>query len=333
MNSLDFKDIIHPLVAVLTYNAEIGKCEIKVENVRTNRELEEIEKNFNRLSYDFLEWVKRYNEITIFKGSFRATYVKFYNMLLLFVSRLENSGFEIRPVIKKFLEEFARKLVDDYISKNLSSSRIKSFLEIEKLDKETLKSEIVKTFTRMKMDPSALLEKLSKEKKEEGVQEIYIQNQKERRKEILSEYQKSEQFELVPSINNIHMTAEIIESANKKAIISLLFTVIKGCKSPSAAAYLYPMEGGAIGELYAGDLEEHKILYVLEAISEHPKAINEMLQSKEDLKMLDAGIVQIILEDLTEGKILIGITTNKDDVFNVGYKIKIAKFIIKQFGF
>ncbi|MHA1317918.1 MAG: hypothetical protein ACTSQ6_10425 [Candidatus Heimdallarchaeaceae archaeon] len=289
MNSLDFKDIIHPLVAVLTYNAEIGKCEIKVENVRTNRELEEIEKNFNRLSYDFLEWVKRYNEITIFKGSFRATYVKFYNMLLLFVSRLENSGFEIRPVIKKFLEEFARKLVDDYISKNLSSSRIKSFLEIEKLDKETLKSEIVKIFTRMKMDPSALLEKLSKEKKEEGVQEIYIQNQKD--------------------------------------------TVIKGCKSPSAAAYLYPMEGGAIGELYAGDLEEHKILYVLKAISEHPKAINEMLQSKEDLKMLDAGIVQIILEDLTEGKILIGITTNKDDVFNVGYKIKIAKFIIKQFGF
>ena len=254
-------------------------------------------------------------------------------MLLLFVSRLENSGFEIRPVIKKFLNEFVNRLVDDYISKNLSNSKIRSFLEIEKLDKENLKSEIVKTFTRMKIDPSPLIEKLSKEKREEGIQEIYIQDQKKRREDILSEYQKSEQFELVPSVKNIHMTAEIIESANKKAITSLLFTVIKGCKSPSAAAYIYPMKGGAIGELYAGDLEEHKILYVLEVISEHPKAINEMLHSKEDLKMLDAGIIQIILEDLTDGKILIGITTNKDDVYNIGYKIKIARFIIKQFGF
>ncbi|UJG44826.1 MAG: hypothetical protein K9W46_06480 [Candidatus Heimdallarchaeum endolithica] len=333
MNSLGFQDIIKPLVAVFTYNIEIGKSEIKVENVRTNRELEEIERNFNRLSYDFLEWVKRYNEITIFKGSFRATYIKFYNMLLLFVSRLVNSGFEIRPVIKKFLNEFVNRLVDDYISKNLSKSKIRSFLEIEKLDKENLKSEIVKTFTRMKIDPSPLLEKLSKEKREEGIQEIYIQDQKKRREDILSEYQKSEQFELVPSVKNIHMTAEIIESANKKAITSLLFTVIKGCKSPSAAAYIYPMKGGAIGELYAGDLEEHKIIYVLEVISEHQKAINEMLHSKEDLKMLDAGIIQIILEDLTDGKIIIGITTNKDDVYNVGYKIKIARFIIKQFGF
>ena len=58
-----------------------------------------------------------------------------------------------------------------------------------------------------------------------------------------------------------------------------------------------------------------------------------MINSEEDIKALNAEVVQIIVEDCSEGKILVGMTTNVNDVINVGYKFKIIKHILKTMGF
>ena len=63
------------------------------------------------------------------------------------------------------------------------------------------------------------------------------------------------------------------------------------------------------------------------------EVIYEMINSEEDIKALNAEVVQIIVEDCSEGKILVGMTTNVNDVINVGYKFKIIKHILKTMGF
>ena len=88
-----------------------------------------------------------------------------------------------------------------------------------------------------------------------------------------------------------------------------------------------------MGELYAGNLEEKKIVYVLETLTRFPRVIYEMINSEDEIKALNAGVVQIIVEDCSEGRILVGMTTNVHDVLNVGYKFKIIKHIQRTMGF
>ena len=88
-----------------------------------------------------------------------------------------------------------------------------------------------------------------------------------------------------------------------------------------------------MGELYAGNLEEKKIIYVLETLTKFPRVIYEMIRSEEEIKALNAGVVQIIVEDCSEGKLLIGMNTDVNDVINVGYKFKIVKHILNTMGF
>ncbi|GAH85347.1 unnamed protein product, partial [marine sediment metagenome] len=94
---------------------------------------------------------------------------------------------------------------------------------------------------------------------------------------------------------------EAVLEANKRAITSLLFSSIRSCDSPSASAYIFPKEHGSMGQLYAGNLEEKKIIYVLETLTKYPRVIFEMIQSEEEIKFLNAGVVQIIVESCLEG--------------------------------
>jgi len=59
----------------------------------------------------------------------------------------------------------------------------------------------------------------------------------------------------------------------------------------------------------------------------------DRIKSENEIKALNAEVVQIIVEDCTDGKLLVGMTTDVNDVINVGYKFKIVKHILHTMGF
>ncbi|MHA2309528.1 MAG: hypothetical protein ACXABJ_09645, partial [Candidatus Heimdallarchaeaceae archaeon] len=315
---------ISPLVAVIVYDLE-GINIFELEQIINEFEKEEVHRYFIQ-PIEFYQWVRRYNEITIFRGKYRATYITFFDVTILFVSRVENIGAEIRPRILEYVKLLGATILNS-LTHDTPSNLIKAVMKKSR-DVATYREELNKVFTRVG------IEKLEKVVPPPGVieeQEIVPTLktvEQERMETKLETYEKIRPFETVPKIPTSEMTQEILDEANKRAITSLLFSSIRGCNSSAAAAYIFPKEDGVMGELYAGNLEERKIIYVLETITKFPRVIYEMIRSEDEIKALNAGVVQIIVEDCSEGKLLIGMTTNTNDVINVGYKFKIVKHIL-----
>ena len=128
------------------------------------------------------------------------------------------------------------------------------------------------------------------------------------------------------------MTEELLSEALKRAITSLLLSSIKDCTSNAAAAYIFPRPEGTIGQLYAGDLSENKIVYVLETLTKFIRVVYEMLKSKDEIKVLNAEVVQIIVEGMYNGRFLVGMTTDTNDIMKVAYRLKLIKHVISNIG-
>ncbi len=311
---------IKPLVAVIVYDLK-GEIIFKLEESSSEIEEQEINKYFIQ-PIEFYQWVRRYHEITIFRGRFRATYITFIDVTLLFVSRVENIGPEFRPVILNYVQQIGGKIFNALATNELSELALVTSSEFYPHSPDKVERELEKVFARLGIEkPTKVSIPV-----EEGIQ-------REKAEERMETYESIKPFESVPKIPTSEMTQEILDEANKRAVTSLLFSSIRSCNSPAAAAYIFPKEGGIMGELYAGNLEEKKIIYVLETITQFPGVIYEMINSTEEIKALNAEVVQIIIEDCDEGRILIGMTTNVNDVINVGYKFKIIKHILRTMGF
>lgn len=308
---------INPLAAVIVYDIK-GLSIYQLENIVSENENRQIDQLFIR-PLEFNDWVRRYKEITIFRGAFRATYITFLDVTILFVSRINNIAPEIRPIINKFVYLLGRKVLLNLEKENKTELNLITIWAINQ--PEAVKEDIFSIFSRLGIDkitpPTPIAQK-------EAVKKL-IESQ-------VKTFESLKPFESVPQIPVAEMTQEILDDAIKRAATSLLFSSIRSCESPSAAAYIFPKEDGAIGELYAGNLEEKKIVYVLETISKFPKVINEMVHSKDNIKVLNAEVVQIIVEECYDGRILIGMTTNVSDVINVAYKFKIIKIVLKNMG-
>ena len=93
---------IKPLVAIIVYDLK-GKRIFESEQIQSDFEREELNRYFIQ-PMEFYQWVRRYNEITIFRGRYRATYITFIDVTLLFVSRVENIGSEIRPTVLEYVK-------------------------------------------------------------------------------------------------------------------------------------------------------------------------------------------------------------------------------------
>ena len=314
---------INPLVAVIIYDLK-GNNIFEIENARTEVEKAEIHSYFIH-PIEFYQWVRRYNEITIFRGKFRATYITFIDLTLLFVSRVENIAAEIRPIILSYVAGLGQDVVRNLTTHENEDLLIKTCGYSFDQNIDQFRNQIDKIYSRLGIEKMEL-EPLTLDIEEEEP----ITSKAETKAEV---FEESKPFESVPRIQTSEMTQEILDEANKRAITSLLFSSIRGCESPSAAAYIYTKNDGAIGELYAGNLEERKIIYVLETITQFPRVIYEMINSDEEIKALNAEVVQIIVEESMDGKILVGMTTNVNDVINVGYKFKIIKHILNTMGF
>ncbi|MCG3223303.1 MAG: hypothetical protein H7647_02470 [Candidatus Heimdallarchaeota archaeon] len=311
---------ISPLVAIIIYDTEganiftIDKMKSEIERIEVNR--------YFVHPIEFYQWVRRYSEITIFRGKFRATYVTFIDLTILFVSRVENFSLELRPLIKDYIEVLGNTLLNS-LNANDSTDLIElTCKSIMAEGTASLRNKIESIFDRFGIEkPKFVITPAVRYPVMDGV---------ETRVET---FEKIKPFETVPMIPVSEMTKEILDEANKRATTSLLFSSIRSCDSPSAAAYIFPKEQGSMGQLYAGNLEEKKIIYVLETLTKYPRVIFEMIQSEEEIKFLNAGVVQIIVESCLEGKILVGMTTNVNDVMNVAYKFKIIKHILDTMGF
>ena len=311
---------ISPLVAIIIYDT-------KGANIHTidkmNSEIERIEVNrYFVHPIEFYQWVRRYNEITIFRGRFRATYVTFIDLTILFVSRVENFSTEVRPLIVNYIEVLGNTILD--------SVRAVNPTDLVDLTCRSILAE----------GPTSIINKIEGIFDRFGIEKVKIVQAPEVRypapsstQEKVETFERIQPFESVPKISVEEMTQEILAEANKRAVTSLLFSSIRSCDSASAAAYIFPKEQGSMGQLYAGNLEENKIIYVLETVSKYPRVIYEMVQSEEEIKFLNAGVVQIIVEGCSEGRTLIGMTTNVNDVMNVAYKFKIIKHILNTMGF
>ena len=314
---------INPLVAIIIYDL-VGNNIFEIENTRSEIEKSEIHSYFIH-PIEFYQWVRRYNEITIFRGKFRATYITFIDLTLLFVSRVENIAAEIRPSILSYVQSFGEDVIRNLTSGNNLELLVKTCGSDFEKNEESNRRHIDRIYSRLGIE---IKEYERVEPVEvEVIPEVSIAQTK------VEVYEEIRPFETVPRIPTSEMTQEILDEANKRAITSLLFSSIRGCISPSASAYIFPKEDVSMGELYAGNLEENKIIYVLETLTKFPRVIYEMINSEEDIKALNAEVVQIIVEDCSEGRILVGMTTNVNDVINVGYKFKIIKHILKTMGF
>ncbi len=314
---------INPLVAVIIYDLK-GNNIFELENAKNEVEKAEIHSYFIH-PIEFYQWVRRYNEITIFRGKFRATYITFIDLTLLFVSRVENIAAEIRPVILNYVKVLSQEILRNLTTRQNEDLLVKTCGYSYDQNINQFQNQIDKIYSRLGIERIEL-EPLTLEISEEETK----LSKAESKVEV---FEESRPFESVPKIQASEMTQEILDEANKRAITSLLFSSIRGCESPAAAAYIYTKIDGAIGELYAGNLEERKIIYVLETITQFPRVIYEMINSDDEIKALNAEVVQIIVEESADGKILVGMTTNVNDVINVGYKFKIIKHILNTMGF
>lgn len=311
---------VSPLVAVIIYDIK-GNNIFTIDKMKSEIERIEVSRYFIH-PIEFYQWVRRYNEITIFRGRFRATYVTFIDLTILFVSRVENFAAEIRPHIIEYIKVLGNVILDSLNDTELSDVAKTTCNSIASEGLDSVRKEIEKIFNRFGIEfPQVIVSK--------PVSYPIVDNMQTK----LQTYESIKPFESVPKIPVNEMTQEILDEANKRAVTSLLFSSIRGCDSASAAAYIYPKEQGTMGQLYAGNLEEKKIIYVLETLTKFPRVIYELTQSSENIKFLNAGVVQIIVEGESEGKILIGMTTNVNDVMNVAYKFKIIKHILATMGF
>jgi len=311
---------ISPLVAIIIYDTKgdniftIDKMESEIEKIEVNR--------YFIHPIEFYQWVRRYSEITIFRGRFRATYVTFIDLTILFVSRVKNFSSELRPLIGKYIEVLGNTILDSLNAR-----------EPTDLVKHTCKSIMAEGSSSIRNKIEGIFDRFGIEKPKvihvSAVRYPVMSNVETR----VETFEKIKPFETVPMIPVAEMTQEILDEANKRAITSLLFSSIRSCDAPSAAAYIFPKEHGSMGQLYAGNLEEKKIIYVLETLTKYPRVIFEMIQSEEEIKFLNAGVVQIIVESCLEDKILVGMTTNVNDVMNIAYKFKIIKHILDTMGF
>lgn len=331
---------ISPLVAVIVYDLN-GINIFELEQIINEFEKEEVHRYFIQ-PIEFYQWVRRYNEITIFRGKYRATYITFFDVTLLFVSRVENIGAEVRPRILEYVKLLGATILNSLIHD--TPSNLTSLVMKRKYYVEPFREELHKVFTRIGIEKLEKeiqpIERISEPEvqptvrvSEPEIQPIEKTVERERMETKIETYERIRPFETVPKIPTSEMTQEILDEANKRAVTSLLFSSIRGCSAAAAAAYIFPKETGVMGELYAGNLEERKIIYVLETLTKFPRVIYEMVKSEEEIKALNAGVVQIIVEDCSEGKLLIGMTTNVNDVINVGYKFKIVKHILNTMGF
>ncbi len=311
---------ISPLVAIIIYDTEganiftIDKMNSEIERIEVNR--------YFVHPIEFYQWVRRYSEITIFRGKFRATYVTFIDLTILFVSRVENFSLELRPLIKNYIEVLGNTLLN-----SLNANDSTDLIEL------TCKSIMAEGTSSLRNKIETIFDRFGIEKPKFVIAPAVrypVMDSVEARVET---FEKIKPFETVPMIPVSEMTQKILDEANKRATTSLLFSSIRSCDSPSASAYIFPKEHGSMGQLYAGNLEEKKIIYVLETLTKYPRVIFEMLQSEEEIKFLNAGVVQIIVESCLEDKILVGMTTNVNDVMNVAYKFKIIKHILDTMGF
>lgn len=311
---------ISPLVAIIIYDTKgdniftIDKMKSEIERIEVNR--------YFIHPIEFYQWVRRYSEITIFRGRFRATYVTFIDLTILFVSRVENFSSELRPLIGNYIEVLGNTLLDSLNARESTDLVVHTCKSIMAEGSSSIRNKIEGIFNRFGIEKPKIVDV-------PAVRYPVVSNVEAR----VETFEKIKPFETVPMIPVAEMTQEILAEANKRAITSLLFSSIRSCDSPSASAYIFPKEHGSMGQLYAGNLEEKKIIYVLETLTKYPRVIFEMIQSEEEIKFLNAGVVQIIVESCLEGKILVGMTTNVNDVMNVAYKFKIIKHILDTMGF
>ena len=311
---------IKPLAAVFIYDKH-GNVIFKIEQPNDAFEAESVFKYFSH-PITLIDWIIKYREITIFRGRFRATFFTLKNIILLFVSRISNSALEIRPLIKSYvtllLEEIITELNGEkeldilpYLLENTSERE-------EVINSILILADYLSIALPKKIEPTQA-ERIEERKEEEQIARVKA-------------FEESKPFAEVPKIDIFDMTKSLLQDALKKAITSLLFSTVKVCSFPAAAAYMYPKKDGSIGQLYAGNLEEKKIIYVLETIARFPRVINEMLRSNEEIKVLNAETVQIIVEDCYNGRLLIGMTTSADDVMNMAFRLKLIRHVIYNIG-
>ncbi|MHA1621097.1 MAG: hypothetical protein ACTSVO_03060 [Candidatus Heimdallarchaeaceae archaeon] len=318
---MQFPEIdISPLVAIIIYDTK-GANIYTIDKMKSEIERIEVDRYFIH-PIEFYQWVRRYSEITIFRGRFRATYVTFIDLTILFVSRVENFSSELRPLIGNYIAVLGNTILDSINAEDTSGLVELTCESILAEGSSSIRNKIESIFDRFGIKKPKIVQA--------PIVRYPVTNNTESRVET---FEKIKPFESVPMIHVAEMTQEILDEANKRAITSLLFSSIRSCDSPSAAAYIFPKEQGTMGQLYAGNLEEKKIVYVLETLTKYPRVIFEMIQSEDDIKFLNAGVVQIIVESCLEGKILVGMTTNVNDVLHVAYKFKIIKHILDTMGF
>ena len=312
---------IKPLVAIYIYDKH-GNIIFKLEEPKDNIEAESIFKYFSH-PITLIDWIIKYREITIFRGHFRATFFTLKGIIILFVSRIRTSALEVRPLIEEYMKQLFTQIIAELNGK--IKPEIISYLIQEPLEKELVLETIVGLAEYLNVAIPEKIEVTPKKTISEKKEKIQVSEAKA--------FEESRPFAEVPQIEVFNMTEKILKTALKKAVMSLLFSTVRVCKSPAAAAYMYPKEDGSIGQLYAGNLEERKIIYVLETLARFPRVISEMLRSTEEIKVLNAEVVQIIVEDCHYGRILIGMTTSPDDVMNLGFRLKIMRHVIYNIGF
>lgn len=307
---------ISPLVSVIVYDIKGVKVfELKGIEVSEDEE-KEIYKHFHH-PIELIEWVHRYAEITLFRGRFRATFVKILNGTLLFISRIENVSSEFRPAIQKYVEALGIAIIDELATD--ADIQILPVLCGATIIRDEIKQEIQRIFDHFQIKRPVKPTKPAVSKTEMLLRKS-------------EEFEKLQPFETVPQITYKNMTKELLNEALKKAAMSLLLSAIKDCKHQAASAYIFPKPDGTIGQLYAGDMGEKKIVYVLETLTKYIRVVYEMLKSKEEIKVLNAEIVQIIVEDVYNGRFLVGMTTHTDDIMSVAYRLKLIKHVITNIG-
>ncbi len=330
---------------IIVYNRE-GKIIVEKYYDISELEYEFIETNFRNITVEFYNWINGYDEITLFRGLLRATFVKMFDSTFLFVSDANVDIKKVQSCISSTIKQICLEILKDaknkpYNFREIVGNIITDYDKVLKTVEHILK--------RMNIDPNiiqsdinSISTSITSEKSEQplsSAKEIdYISSERRKKREYDSViYDTIKPFDesIVPTVEKNQMSEEILTTASKKAIKSLLFSIIKATKYPSAATYIYPKNHGTIAEIYVGNIAEKKILYVLETLSKYPRVINEILESEEENKILNAGdnIVQVILENCREGKLLIGITSQIEDVSIVAKNMKVIREIIIGFGF
>lgn len=337
-NSLD------RISGIIVYNSQ-GTIMVEKYYDISELEYEFIENNFRNITVEFYNWIKGYDEITLFRGLLRATFVKMFDSTFLFVSDANVDIKKVQSSISLTIKKICLEILKD------AKNKTYNFREI--VGNITDYNKVLKTvehiLERMNIDPiiiqsdiNAISNSIISEQNEQSFPSAkkidYMSSEiRKKREQDSAIYDNIRPFDesIVPTVEKDQMSEEILTTASKKAIKSLLFSVIKATKYPSAATYIYPKNQGTIAEIYVGNIAEKKILYVLETLSKYPRVINEILQSEEENKILNAGdnIVQVILESCREGKLLIGITSQIEDVSIVAKNMKVIREIIIGFGF